>query len=243
MCVRAGAHNTQTHAHTRPQATIDAYERSRLNLAQSFFEHKRVTDAARIIQRRYREHRLRRLQRQQNEGYQVRDSLQIPLLTSTCAQCVCVCEGWRARRVGACRVPSQALAGQRSQLLLASHPPCHRPSRKQSTRWAAWPRSTQSWSGGDAPTWHSAGRWVGGRAGGQSPFSRRLVASCPPAMPPMAPIHPRMRTNPSTRTPNPARRRWWATRWMCCRMRWRASSQPSSSPLATSRPCTATRAR
>ena len=51
------------------QAQIDAYERSRLNLAHSFFEHKRVSDAARVIQRHYRDHRMRRLRRQQTEGY------------------------------------------------------------------------------------------------------------------------------------------------------------------------------
>eukprot|EP00887_Chlorella_sp_A99_P003331 scaffold26.g3331.t1 len=47
---------------------VDAYERSRLNLAATFSSHKKVSDAARIIQRHYRQHRMRHLRRQQSEG-------------------------------------------------------------------------------------------------------------------------------------------------------------------------------
>lgn len=40
-------------------------------LAKSFFENKVRSDAAKVIQRHWREHRLERMRRQQTEGYQV----------------------------------------------------------------------------------------------------------------------------------------------------------------------------
>lgn len=41
-------------------------------LAKSFFENKRSSDAAKVIQRHWREHRMHRMRQQQTEGYQVR---------------------------------------------------------------------------------------------------------------------------------------------------------------------------
>jgi hypothetical protein len=40
-------------------------------LAKSFFENKRSSDAAKVIQRHWREHRLQRMRQQQTEGYHV----------------------------------------------------------------------------------------------------------------------------------------------------------------------------
>lgn len=54
---------------------VDNYERSRMALAKSFFENKRCSDAAKLIQRRWREHRMRRLRQQQSEGYQARQGV------------------------------------------------------------------------------------------------------------------------------------------------------------------------
>lgn len=51
---------------------MEGYERSRMALAKSFFENKRSSDAAKVIQRHWREHRLHRMRRQQTEGYQVK---------------------------------------------------------------------------------------------------------------------------------------------------------------------------
>lgn len=41
-------------------------------LAKSFFDNKTRSDAAKLIQRHWREHRLGRMRQQQTEGYQVR---------------------------------------------------------------------------------------------------------------------------------------------------------------------------
>ena len=51
---------------------VEGYERSRMALAKSFFENKRSSDAAKVIQRHWREHRMHRMRQQQTEGYQVR---------------------------------------------------------------------------------------------------------------------------------------------------------------------------
>ena len=50
---------------------VEGYERSRMALAKSFFENKMRSDAAKVIQRHWREHRLARMRQQQSEGYQV----------------------------------------------------------------------------------------------------------------------------------------------------------------------------
>lgn len=50
---------------------VEGYERSRMALAKSFFENKTRSDAAKIIQRHWREHRMARMRKQQTEGYQV----------------------------------------------------------------------------------------------------------------------------------------------------------------------------
>lgn len=50
---------------------MEGYERSRMALAKSFFENKVRSDAAKVIQRHWREHRLMRMRKQQTEGYQV----------------------------------------------------------------------------------------------------------------------------------------------------------------------------
>ncbi|KAL4437271.1 hypothetical protein ABPG75_004410 [Micractinium tetrahymenae] len=52
------------------QAQVEGYERSRMALAKSFFENKVRSDAAKVIQRHWREHRLARMRKQQTEGYQ-----------------------------------------------------------------------------------------------------------------------------------------------------------------------------
>ncbi|EFN53101.1 hypothetical protein CHLNCDRAFT_137435 [Chlorella variabilis] len=49
---------------------VEGYERSRMALAKSFFENKRSSDAAKVIQRHWREHRMHRMRQQQTEGYQ-----------------------------------------------------------------------------------------------------------------------------------------------------------------------------
>jgi hypothetical protein len=51
---------------------VEGYERSRMALAKSFFENKRSSDAAKVIQRHWRLYRLSRMRQQQTEGYQVR---------------------------------------------------------------------------------------------------------------------------------------------------------------------------
>ena len=53
------------------QAQLEAYERSRMALAKSFFENRRVNDAARVIQRAYRAHRNWRLKTAQQQRQQV----------------------------------------------------------------------------------------------------------------------------------------------------------------------------
>jgi hypothetical protein len=63
------------------QAQLAAYERSRMNLAKSFFENRRLNDAARVIQRAYREHRNRRHKLAQQQRQQVlaeREAEEIP---------------------------------------------------------------------------------------------------------------------------------------------------------------------
>ena len=54
-----------------PSLQVEGYERSRMALAKSFFENKMRSDAAKVIQRHWREHRLARMRQQQSEGYQV----------------------------------------------------------------------------------------------------------------------------------------------------------------------------
>ncbi len=66
----AGSAHAAAHAaFAAPQ--VEGYERSRMALAKSFFENKMRSDAAKVIQRHWRHHRLQRMRRQQTEGYQV----------------------------------------------------------------------------------------------------------------------------------------------------------------------------
>ncbi|GAB4821469.1 hypothetical protein N2152v2_008515 [Parachlorella kessleri] len=61
------------------QAQLEAYERSRMALAKSFFENRRVNDAARVIQRAYRAHRNRRLKTAQQQRQQALQDAQYAL--------------------------------------------------------------------------------------------------------------------------------------------------------------------
>ncbi|PRW45489.1 Kinesin-related 3 [Chlorella sorokiniana] len=56
------------------QTQVEGYERSRMALAKSFFENKMRSDAAKMIQRHWRQYRLRRIRQQQTEGYQALNS-------------------------------------------------------------------------------------------------------------------------------------------------------------------------
>ncbi|KAI7845289.1 hypothetical protein COHA_001132 [Chlorella ohadii] len=62
--------NEERHNVAALQTQVEGYERSRMALAKSFFENKIRSDAAKTIQRHWRQYRLRRIRQQQTEGYQ-----------------------------------------------------------------------------------------------------------------------------------------------------------------------------